>query len=77
MYLIDNFVDRALEGEWASNVHRQVAITLCISNPSVFSMDALANNVQIINKIPEDRIKLVTIKDIEKLGCIGCAGCDI
>jgi hypothetical protein len=71
MYMLDNMIEMGLkEGEsWASDMHREVAMNVCLCNPNITSRDALTYNVGIINKIPKKDINKVTFADLLKLGC--------
>jgi len=71
MYIVPDMIDLGLdEGQkWASAAHREVAQKILIGNPRVTGRDVLHHNVQIINAIPPDKIKTVTLADLVALGC--------
>lgn len=71
MYGFPDMIEMGLKDDdkWASDIHKIVAISCCICNPSVFTRETLQKNVDIINNIPDDKIKLVTLQDLEDMGC--------
>ena len=63
MYLINSVVDLALDQhqeQWKSKTHRLVAISLCIANSCVTTMDKLKEIVRVVNSISDDKIKTIT-----------------
>ena len=66
MYLIDAMLDKALpDGEkWPSETHREVAATVLLCNPQVRTMDGLECGVEAVLRIPEKRIKTVTLREL-------------
>lgn len=72
MYIFDEIVEGiALQKirKWSSKVHKHILLTICVQNPNVFTADKVCSNAEIVNKIPKDRIKKVTMVDLQKLGC--------
>lgn len=77
MYMIPNMIDMGLkEGEeWPTQVHKEVAMSVLLCNPSINTKDKLTEGVSKILKIPNDVIKTVTINDLPKYGF--CLNVDI
>jgi hypothetical protein len=54
--------------KWASKVHRVVAQNALLCNPRITTCDCLQYNVSLINKIPKEKIKKVTVRDLFGMG---------
>ena len=68
MYLLENMLDKALEKcdqKWKSEDHKVVAVNICIGNSRINTMDQLMECVSIINKIPKNKIKVVTVNELQ------------
>ncbi len=74
MYIVDSFLELGLESagltEWTSQYHKKVARAICICNPRVFTMEDLSKNIKLINDIPQDYIEIVSIQQLEIMGCV-------
>lgn len=68
MYVFDEFIDLGLkEGEeWSSEDHRIVAQKILLCNPKINNRSLLVEGVSIINQIPSDQIKQVTVENLWK-----------
>lgn len=71
MYMFEDMIDMGLDAgtNWTSTAHKIVAINCCISNPAVRTKDILSHNVSIINSIPIENIKTVTLANLINMGC--------
>jgi hypothetical protein len=71
MYAFEDMIEIGMPKgkKWKSDIHREVAIKVCICNPRVHTATCLEENVVIINKIPNSKIEKVTFADLTKLGC--------
>jgi hypothetical protein len=71
MYGFESMIDMGLDlgGEWTTPDHRIVAVNACICNPNVACMDDLMKNVEIINNIPTEDIRTITLEGLLTLGC--------
>ena len=67
MYLIPDMIDMGLSEseDWPTLYHRQVAINLFIGNPNVNTRTELQTGVNKIIKIPNNKIKQITIEDLK------------
>lgn len=67
MYMFPEMVNMGLhEGqEFPSDDHRVVATTLCIGVPGLDNKDDLTTIVQSVLKVPQDRIRTVTIDQLK------------
>ena len=72
MYIFEEMIEMGLEEgqEWPSEIHRIIAVEVCIQNPRVNSCEILVENVRIINQIPVSDIKKVTYTRLIELGCV-------
>lgn len=70
MYIFPTMIDLGLKkGEkWASKAHKLVAQNVLLCNPRITTCDCLMMNVGIINGIPKEDIKKVTVIDLVNLG---------
>ena len=70
MYLIESMIDMGLKrnSKWPTVHHRAVAIELLIGNPEVTTMDSLQTGVSNIVKIPNYKIKQVTLEELKDFG---------
>ena len=73
MYGFEEMIEMGLrEGEtWKSDAHRVVAVNMLILNPRITTRDLLMEGVSVINQIPDDQIRKVTVNDLVELGCPG------
>ena len=71
MYAFEDMIEIGMpkNKKWKSAIHREVAIKVCITNPRVHTATCLAENVRIINKIPNSKIKTTKLGDLIRLGC--------
>lgn len=71
MYIHPSSLDEKFIGfEWKSKIHRQVAENSLLCNREIKTKDTLVDQAKIINEIPEDRIELVTFKDLMNKGIL-------
>lgn len=72
MYIFEDMIEMGLEEgqEWSSEIHRIIAVEVCIQNPRITSLELLINNVRIINSIPVNEIRKVTFTNLSELGCV-------
>lgn len=76
MYIFDEMIEMPMEhlikaGKatgWTSEDHKYVAQKILLSNPAITDMDNFIRCTEIINNIPQDRIRLVTLADLIDLG---------
>lgn len=70
MYIFNEMIDLGLnkKSKWTSKAHRVVAQQVLLSNPRITSCQLMIDNVSIINAIPKDQIKKVTLHDLFDLG---------
>ena len=72
MYIFDDMIELGFptgtKPEWPSPAHRRVAETALLCNPRIRFRDQLIQGVAIINKIPVDQIKKVTVADLRRFG---------
>lgn len=71
MYMLPSFLDMAIKNlkqKWMSKIHKEVAENLCLCNPSIVTMDDLMHNINIVNKIPKNKIKILTFDRARELG---------
>lgn len=68
MYMFPDMIDLGFpheeEPKWTSDDHKVVAQNVCLCNPDVRTRDALIEMVSKINKIPQERIRTVTLLDL-------------
>jgi len=72
MYAFPEMIDMGLqEGQkWTSSAHKQVASSIGLCNSNVTTRDCLTDIVQSILKVPQERIKLITIRELyNEFGC--------
>lgn len=63
MYILPSMIDLGCDN-WASEDHRKVAKIVGLCNPKVTSRDKLTEVCEAINKVPQDRIRKVTLVDL-------------
>ncbi len=72
MYAFTEMIDLGFRADakpnWTSDDHKQVAINALIGNPAINNRDALIESVKLINDIPKDSIRTVTVTDLIKIG---------
>lgn len=66
MYILDSMISWGLkEGEkFTSLAHEKVAQKICLCNPNITTKDQLTESISIINSIPVDRIKTLTVHEL-------------
>ena len=68
MYMLPDMIDLGFqhdeEPKWTSEDHKTVAMNVCLCNPRVTTRDSLIDMVAKINKIPQERIRTVTLNDL-------------
>ena len=69
MYMFDEMIELGLKKrqKWKSPDHRIVDAAIAIANPKVTSLSTLIEVVQTINKIPKNKIKLVSMKQLREV----------
>jgi hypothetical protein len=70
VYLLEDFVDIGVVGEWKSPVHRNVAIAVCIARPECKTMEVLKANIAIVQGMTEEECLTATTADMVTRGCI-------
>jgi hypothetical protein len=70
VYLLEDFVDMGVVGEWRSQVHRKLAIVVCIGRSECRTMEVLKANIAIIQGMTEDECRTATTADMVTRGCI-------
>lgn len=69
MYAFSEFLNESFTGvKWNSKDHRQLAESLLLGNPLVRNKDYLVECCNIINDIPADELKTVTVGEAAILG---------
>lgn len=70
MYVFSNMIDIGLKknDKWASKAHKTVAQNVLLCNPRINTCQLMIDNVSIINAIPKEKIKKVTLHDLFDLG---------
>lgn len=70
MYVFENMIEIGMgKGKkWPSGAHKKVAINALLCNPRITSAEILKRNIEIINKIPKERIKKVTRAELFEMG---------
>ena len=71
MYILPHMIEIGLkDGEkFNSEDHRFVAVSFGIANPQVTTKDQLINIVQAVQRVPQDKIREVSMVDLcEKYG---------
>lgn len=69
MYLINEFVDDVVDGEWKTPTHRKAAIAICIGNPVCKTMDSLKRNIAIVQEMSEAELRCATVANMRSKGC--------
>jgi len=66
MYLMPDMIDMGVEegGKFPSEAHRTVCINVVIGRPGFDQLDHMIDVIKAVNKIPNHRIKNVTIGDL-------------
>lgn len=66
MYMIDDMIDMGLpkNGSGKRDAHKLVAQKLCIANPQVDNIGDLQEVVEVVKKIPDDKIMEIKYVDI-------------
>lgn len=66
MYMLESMVDGGLKKgqQWPSDVYREVAAAIVIDNPNVTNKSTLTEIVQLILKVPTDRIEIITYEKL-------------
>ena len=74
MYAFESMIDLGLKNagfkKWKSDWHRVVAVNMCIGNPAVKNMDTLIENVKLIQAVPNDKIRKLTVMEAIKMGIV-------
>jgi hypothetical protein len=68
MYAMPGMEDIGLKKgqEWPTEAHRDVAQKLCLCNQNIFTAEVLQQVVQAIIKVPNDKIKQITLEQLVK-----------
>jgi hypothetical protein len=70
MYVFPEMIEIGMKkGEkWPSKAHKTVAMNALLCNPRITSAEIMKRNIEIINKIPKERIKKVTRAELFEMG---------
>ena len=68
MYILPDMIEIGLKDgeEFNSEDHRFVAVSFGIANPQVTTKDQLIDIVQAVQRVPQNKIKKVSMVDLRK-----------